>query len=133
MPSIKGSVPRLVGTREISPEPADETARTLGLSMPQQVIMESAAIAQQEEAYRQTEKREAGVAVLEAAAVVFSTLLRVLSERFITLLRESVPLLALACAMTLWMRVMSNPSPEQLIGAGIFGVFALALVAILKR
>jgi hypothetical protein len=46
---------------------------------------------------------------------------------------HTLPLTALGIAVYLWIRVMADPSPYQLIGLGLYSVFALLVLLIRSR
>ena len=53
--------------------------------------------------------------------------LKVLGQRTMMIAAHAYPVLALGAAFALWWRVMDSPTPFQLTGLGLFGVFLLCM------
>jgi len=72
--------------------------------------------------------------VAEQAGLQALTLgLQALSQRFVVALSKLFVLLATASAFALWLEVLPNPSVLQLVGLGMYGIFALAASFIARR
>lgn len=57
--------------------------------------------------------------------------LQVLSQRVVAWLAgHTLPLVALGVAVYLWTKVMDHPDSMQLIGLGMYGIFALLILLI---
>ena len=82
-----------------------------------------------------TEQEEAEHAAPAEPSVTLDVILlalRVLGQRTMAIASHAYPVLALGAAFALWWRVMETPSPYQLVGLGLFGVFLLALQMLRK-
>ena len=59
--------------------------------------------------------------------------LKVLGQRTMAIATHAYPVLALGAAAAMWWRVMDAPTPYQLVGLGLFGVFLLAMQVLRSR
>lgn len=59
--------------------------------------------------------------------------LKTLSQKTLIALAEIADLLVIASAFVVWLRIIAEPSEYQLIGAGLYGAFALMAVWLRNR
>ena len=75
--------------------------------------------------------REAVVAV--EAKEILGLMLKVLSQRAILLGHILMPVIALVLGFLLTLHILDNPTPNQLVAVGIYGIFALLLILVRKK
>ena len=68
----------------------------------------------------------------EAAASMIILALKTLSQKTIVALSSLFTLLTCISAFVLWQDVLPNPTPTQLVGLGLYGVFIL-LIHLVRR
>lgn len=59
--------------------------------------------------------------------------LAILSQRTVAVAGHLIPLFAIGSGFTLWWAVKENPSINQLVGLGLYGLFMLAILALRKK